>query len=269
MKGYVTGQTVANDIRMSRSQHSGPFLIVEGDCDARLYKRFLDTSSCAIINAVEKDKFDGVLAIVDADFWNLEGFSSTSSNLLLTDTHDLDTMILNSPALEVVLTEYGSQNKLQRLPNDIRELLLESGKVLGYLQWISLKDNLGLKFEDLSFSKFVNRSDLSTNVKTMIKVVCDHSKRPDLKTELLQSRINEISEDNHDLWQVCCGHHLISILSIGLCKLLGSCNSGEARTENIETALRLAYDSSFFTSTKLFAAIKEWGGNNKRFRVLP
>jgi len=101
VKNYLNAHSVANTIRMSRSQHAGAFLIVEGDSDVRVFNRFVD-SKCRIISAknkenavaaldiLSKDKFKGVLAVVDADFWHWEGKKIDNPDLLLTDTHDLE-----------------------------------------------------------------------------------------------------------------------------------------------------------------------------------
>jgi len=137
MREFITADRIANKIRQMRSQHLGAFLIVEGDTDARLYKNFLDCTKChvenasskdkvvAALNILEKDRFEGVLAIVDADFWILEETIPSITNLLLTDTHDLETTILKSPALGKVLSEHGSEQKIINFGKDIRQTLLE------------------------------------------------------------------------------------------------------------------------------------------------
>ncbi|MEG4347888.1 DUF4435 domain-containing protein [Microcoleus sp. A003_D6] len=146
---------IATQIRLLRTdkQYSGSFLIAEGDTDARVWKNLVDSTNCRVENAhnkdnavkvlniLEKDNFAGVLAIVDADFWILEGTVNSNPNLLLTDTHDLETMLLKSPSLEKVLSEHGSEQKVKDFGKDIRQTLLESAKVIGYLRWASLKFN--------------------------------------------------------------------------------------------------------------------------------
>lgn len=56
------------------------------------------------MSILEKDAFLGVLAIVDADFDILESKLPESKNVLFTDAHDLETMIMKSFALEKVLS---------------------------------------------------------------------------------------------------------------------------------------------------------------------
>lgn len=80
---------------------------------------------------------------MDADFWRLEGKQPASPNLFTTDTHDLETMILESKALEKLLTEYGSVTKIRKFTEkagkDIRQALLDICAPIGYLRWNSQK----------------------------------------------------------------------------------------------------------------------------------
>ena len=118
MREFITPGRIANQIRMLRENPqwvSASFLMIEGYTDERIYKRFVDGGKCQIIVTHHKDnakqalsmlengRVAGVLAIVDADFDVLEGKLPASPNLLFTDAHDLETMILLSPALEHVL----------------------------------------------------------------------------------------------------------------------------------------------------------------------
>ena len=154
MKENISAKRIATAIRMTRGpSFSGAFLIVEGETDPRVYGRVIDEDSCRIIPShgkekaicvleiLENDNFTGVLAVVDADFWRLEGTEPTGSNLFITDTHDLETMILKSPALDKLLTEFGSADKIERFiqrpGKSIWDVLLDSGTPIGYLRWIS------------------------------------------------------------------------------------------------------------------------------------
>lgn len=280
MREFITPERIANQIRMRRSAHSGTFLIVEGRSDKLVYERFVDSTKCEFsiacskdnavgaLNILERDYFKGVLAIVDADFWILEGNLPSSPNLLLTDHHDLELMLLSSPALEKVLRELGSEEKIISFGKDIYLTLLESGKTIGYLRWVSLKFNLSLKFEELNFSKFIDRETLLVDILKLIKAVKDHSQKHSLIEKDIQNSLESLQDDTHAPYHVCCGHDLICILSIGLCKVLGTCNSNDVKPEVLERELRLAYESSYFRNTQLCASIQKWEENNKPYKVL-
>ena len=95
---HLLSQDIANSVRLLRSAFSGTVLIVEGGKDLRVYRRFVDNNQCKLVNAFCKDNaigalnilemnnFQGVLAIVDTDFWNLDGVRVGSPNLLVTDS---------------------------------------------------------------------------------------------------------------------------------------------------------------------------------------
>lgn len=279
MRDKITAHDIANNIRMLRTQHSGSFLILEGIIDSRFYKRFIDEEKCKIIPAynkenvlntlflLEEDKFAGILAIIDADFSNLEGRKEDSKNLFYTDYHDLEIFLLASPALEKLLIEFGSENKIKKLGKDIRFILCNSGLYIGYLRWVSLRESLFLKFEDMPFNKFVNINTLNIEPKKLIEVVINHSQRYDLMVEDIEIMINTLWNDKYNSLDVCCGHDLIHILSIGLRKLIGSNNANEVKPDVIERSIRLAYEKSYFYDTDLYKSIRDWCTANTPFLV--
>ena len=283
MREYITPDRIANKIRLLRtqSQYRGSFLIVEGDTDARLWKNLVDSTKCrvenaynkknavTVLNILEQGNFAGVLAVVDADFDILEGSVSLSQNLLFTDTHDLETMLLKSPALDKVLLEHGSEDKIKGFAKDIRQTLLESAKVIGYLRWASLKFDYCLKFEDLAFKKFVDDKTLALDESKLLQTVKNNSQKPRLDEPEIRANMDSLKTDTQDMWYICCGHDMISILSIALCKALGSCSSKEVDPNVLEINLRLAYESAHFRLTKLYIAIQTWEQTNQPFQVLP
>jgi len=289
MRENLTPESIAVDIHFRRSQFKGTFLIVEGDTDQRFYGRFIDEESCQtvaangkpsakqnairIIEILKNENFDGALAIVDADFSRLEGKEPDNDNIFMTDTHDLETMILKSHALEKLLAEYGSKEKIENITKskskDIRQMLLEIGIQIGYLRWVSEKKNLALKFEEINFSAFVNENNLTINVTVMIDTVIKNSSKENPKVGNLQNQMNILSSHNHDPWDVCCGHDLVCILSIGLHRVFGS-GSNKARDvsiEQIEKYMRMSYEQAYFLATQLYKSLKAWEKTNHPFRI--
>lgn len=279
MREYITPERIANQIRLRRSNFLGTFIIVEGRSDKLVYERLFCTEKCEFsiasnkdnvinaLNILDQDNFKGVLAIVYADFTILEGSVHISSNLLITDDHDLEIMLIKSPALDKLLREIGSEEKILKFGKDARKALVECGKIIGYLRWTSLKHNLNLKFEELTFSKFIEQKSLTINTLTLIQVVKNHSQKPALVDKEVEKLLNALQNPNHDLWHVCCGHDLICILSIGLCKTLGSCNTNDVKPEVLERELRLAYEESYFRSTQLYISIQNWEKNNSPYQI--
>jgi hypothetical protein len=284
VREFITVDRVANKIRQLRETYSGSFLLVEGSSDKVFYERFVNKLAChleitagkpsskqcaiEILEILEKSNFQGVLAIVDADFDRLENLANKRPNLLPTDTHDLETMLIKSPALEKVVAEFGSEEKISHLNQDVREVLLKIAISIGYLRYISQVDKLNLTFNGITFSKFIDEKNWQFNELKLIQEVKNKSQAFALKDEDLQQGLNSKKINNHDPWQVCCGHDLVEILSIGLRKAIGTNKAVDVEPNNLERSLRLAYEVVYFCKTQLYAEITLWEINNKPFKVL-
>ncbi|MEH2034097.1 MAG: DUF4435 domain-containing protein [Nostoc sp.] len=280
MRDFLTVDRVANQIRLRRSTYTGTFLLVEGSSDKTFYQRFVDQLVCELVETsgkqraidilknLEQSNFQGVLAIVDADFDRLETLLHTSHNLLCTDSHDLETILINSPAFNKVVVEFGSEEKIAQFNPEIRLVLLENGMSVGYLLWISKCKGLNLTFDGIKFSKFIDEQTLQIDELKLIQEVKNKSQAYSLRDEDLQQQLKSQKSNNYDPWQICCGHDLVEILSIGLRKVLGSNKAVDVEPNSLERSLRLAYEEIYFRQTQLYLDIRIWEINNQPFRVL-
>lgn len=284
MKEFVSPHTVANEVRMMRTQHKGALLVVEGSLDARVYRTLVQQDACQIVVAHGKGNacgaieilddagVEGVLAIVDADFDRLEGRQACSKNALLTDYHDLECMMMVSPAFAKVLAEYADASRLdtfeRRADSSVATILAKNAMAIGYLRWLSLRQGLDLTFENLSYGKFTRRNDLDVNAGNLITEVKNKSQKPSLDESTIRSGIKSLRSPEHDPWQVSCGHDIIELLSFGLRRTLAARNAMDVRAESLERSLRLAYEGAHFRDTRLYCSIREWEVVNLRFRVL-
>ncbi|MCP5053674.1 MAG: DUF4435 domain-containing protein [bacterium] len=289
MKEHINGHNIANTIRMSRSQHIGSFLVVEGDTDARVYKRFVEHSACLLIPSHNKDNalkalevldkvnFDGALAIVDADYWHLDGIEPDSPNLFLTDTHDLETTILSTDeVVEKVLSEFGQTKRIKQLHNSPINIILSATLPIGFLRWFSLpsKDNLRVKFRELllyaNLECFIDTGNakLEININKLLKEAKSCSDNSDIDEQSIKKKIKSSIKEDHDPWQVCSGHDMVRVLTMGLCLAFGNKNAKTLTPELVEGVLRMAYEYSHFRRTRLYSSIKNWETVNPAFKVL-
>ena len=86
MTDVITPESIAASILLLRDVHKGSVLILEGFSDTRLYGKFIDGDNCQIVNAFNKSNavrvtelleaknLFGIVTIVDADFWSIEGY---------------------------------------------------------------------------------------------------------------------------------------------------------------------------------------------------
>lgn len=268
----------ADQIRLRRDAFAGVFLVVEGHSDKLVYSNFVNSKTCEFvisdgkeqalntIKILDNDKFTGVLAVVDADFDCLENNLPESPNILLTDDHDLEMMMLKTPALEKIIKERGSEEKVNE--KDIRETLLKIGQEIGYLRWVSQKYNLSLRFENLDLGRFIKKDTLSIDCSELIKAIKNHSQKPLLVDNDILEKMRELRNNEHDPWQVCCGHDIMEILSLALCRAWGTCKPTDVKAENLERDLRLAYERSYFYQTQLYCLIQNWQNTNFPYQVL-
>ena len=285
MRQFVTTHTVANEVRMMRTQHHGALLIVEGPTDKSAYRNLLDSEACRIVVAqgkgnalgaleiLEGDKFDGVLAIVDRDFDSLEGTAPLSENAFVTDLHDLECMMVASPAFAKVLDEYATSSRVVKFEKqagcDVASALVTNATTLGYLRWVSIRENHRLDFEGITFSKFLERETLQIETKKLITEVKNNSQKHALDDSQIEADMESLCDDNHDPWHVSCGHDLLEILSFGLRRTIASRSGQEVNRTSLQRSLRLAYEAAFFEETALYKAVRYWEAANPAYRLLP
>ncbi len=138
---------------------------------------------------------------------------------------------------------------------------------MGCLRWYSLKEKLALDFEDLVFSKFVDKNTLQLDILKMIKTVINHSSKSSLKVKDIQDALEKLCSKHDDLWHVCCGHDIVHLLVIGFQKMLGSHSSSALKAEEIERSLRLSYEEAYFHTSELYQGLLNWQKNNSAFSI--
>jgi len=285
MRQFIDAYSIANTVKMNRSRHSGAIVIVEGSSDVRVYRRFFDEKTCLVIPALgkanatgalkmlESEQHRGILVIIDSDFWQLDNIVPDSPNLFTTDTHDLETMIIASPAFEKVLDEFCSEKKRRSSGETIRMILLEIGKPLGLFRWISSshQENMSLRFKNIDFRKFIRIEGerVSVNIQRLVREVRTNTTNFMYNEREIVEKLRELLRaDRHDPWHVCRGHDLVNILAFLLREVFGNRRAKNLTQDTISALLRLSYEYRFFRETKLYRSIREWEGANEGDTVL-
>ncbi|MXY82669.1 MAG: DUF4435 domain-containing protein [Gemmatimonadetes bacterium] len=278
-----TGDTIANTVLLIRDKYNGPVLLLEGDNDVKFFRRFAEDSEMPIIPAWGKENVldaveilesdgsvQGFLGIVDADFGHVDDSLPASRNVVVTDDHDVEMMIIKTKAFSAVLRELGSKDKVSKFPTEhrIRYELMQKALIIGHLRHLSLTDDFNLRFEGLSFEKFIDRDSLEIDIDEMIRRIFELKRIPNLGAEDIRDRLLELVEDaEDDPYQICCGHDFVAIFGIALRKVLGNQSKEAASPAKLGIALRLAYDSSDFLQTKLYSDAKQWSKGNQGYDI--
>ena len=277
MREYIAASDIANEISMKRSLFSGSFLVVEGVTDLRLYGKFTDRYECEIIPAHSKDNVrlsvsaserrneKKVIGIVDSDTDRLNDIRRNPP-LFMTDCRDSETMMMRSNALEDVLAEYCDPERLERFVSrygEVRDSVTASCYPLGMMMYVSEENDYDLSFKDIDHDLFIGRKDLKADMKKMAGAVIKNSPYTHIDRQTLLTKLAKEMKNEHDPWEVCRGHDMISVLAIGLREIFGSYNCKYIKSGELAGAMRLAYDSASFRETRLHKDTEEWCLRNR------
>ncbi|MDF2596186.1 MAG: hypothetical protein K0R69_2527 [Clostridia bacterium] len=285
MRQYINAARLLTKIKMLRSgKNRMSFVVVEGITDYRLYRKIFNQKTCEIIIGESKSnvteciegcddqRLEGIIGIVDADFWRLENKEPKSDNLFVTDGHDLECMLIHSPAYESILAEYANRNKYVRFEERKRKSLkihlLENTAKIGYLRWYSELYHLRLRFNELDFNRFLNTDELEVDWVKLVEQTLVHSKKEHLlKKEIILREAKALKDGKHNLWEVCCGHDFIELLCVGLVNVFGEYNAKNLFAGNLEGNFRLAYEYDYFLTTDLYRALDKWQRDHNQYEI--
>ncbi len=274
MREYLTSSDIANSISMMRTAFDGTIVVVEGVTDRRLYGKYMDAENTNIIIAHSKDKVkssvsevygrrkdSGVIGILDSDL-DLIRKKEPERPLFQTDTRDAESMIIMSPALENVLWEFGSEEKILRfqetMGKTVREALIDAAYPVGLLMYVSHKERINLSFKDIDFRQFIDYRTLECNIDRMVEEVFSCSRCQHINVNIIKSKLRTELSKNYDKTHLCRGHDLVDILVLALRNTFGEYNAKNIREGELGGSLRLAYDSSMFKTTKLYRDTSGW-----------
>ncbi len=246
------------------------FILVEGDTDIRLYRKFFDFKSCKVefvpggnpkleecVEDLLKD-YPLVIGIRDADFIHLNGQLYSKVNMFLTDYHDLEiTLIKEDEIFFAVLYEYTDIPKDQF--SNIRDMIFKSIENISYLKWLNNIENLELNF-NAGFQNLMVLNNFEVNFEEYFNRVVSGSPNAvitDFNTIL--NKIHILKRRLPDQYQLCNGHDFMKALSEFIRK------QGKDKgisDERISSASRIAFRNEFLAKTTLFATTDSWAKGN-------
>lgn len=272
----MTAVEIANEVRMRTLTHSGPFLLIEGDSDAKFFAHQFGEEAIALIPSfgwenvvqaieiLEGEQRRDVLGIIDLDYRGIIDDPPPSKNIVMTDTHSIETMMFASSAFYRVMKERASHEKVKNFPegmNGIRKRVIELGKPIGSLRFYSYKAGGCYSFDGMNLEKFVDKKTLSfSGGKFVAHLRGIHPKNTTISENIFQNAMTEAQyiEVFQNPYRLCCGHDLMEILAIGLKKIWGTHGSKEISGAFIEELFRLAYSKEEFRTSRLYSDIEAW-----------
>jgi hypothetical protein len=280
---HLTPSGWANYICMRDASASKTLVLLEGPKDHMFYTNHLNKDCCEFrwpesneglgkynILRIMKDAtsrsplLKRTIGIVDADYDRCTG-RLTPDNVFQTDAHDIESMIINSSALNKVCVNNVNLKKLeaflkQQQRQDIRSVILLATRELGFVRLANQTHNLNLSFKQIDILRFIDSSTLLLDTKMLLNELVTTSSTPALGVDEVLTLISDESRKGYDPWQIVNGHDLVKVLSYGLSNLFG--NGLNHDPETLETQLRLAYEHSHMKATQLYESVSRWGMSN-------
>lgn len=275
----ITPASIASEVHLLREdcKYEGAFVFVEGETDFALFSSFFNDARCKVKRVNGKDNVLQVVdlllnsgeelcvAIVDADFWHIEDKQPPHVNIYVTDTHDIETQIFMSPALEKICRELfpsvETQGIIDNLPN-IRKQIMSVASTMAIIRLANHKFNLRICFyidkensTTIDWESAINIQRFTVDFERLLKIVCrdDYS-----QIHRIRGPIRECCKNKYKLSELCNGHDVIFVTLLFLkhngrkqeCKALS--------TKNLEKMLRLAYEGNYFRETELYRNLLSW-----------
>lgn len=225
-------------------------LVVEGSDDKDVYEKVVDAAAVCfyvdcncdkhfvILNSLNGRYCNRLLAIKDADFDRLDGIQHPYSNLFLTDSHDMEGMIVEA-CLHGLQGEDAERCQCVELGEIYSEL-----EDISYLKWFSHSCQCGINFSDtaldLDVEMYFNACVNSTD--NTVHVTLD---------DMYKFKAAHLGVEEKEL---CNGHDIFERIYVRA----HAANVSNFAKKPFFRRLRRAYSKEHFVNTSLYGNIKKW-----------
>ena len=278
----ITGEILAVEIQLEQNglKYKRSFLLVEGNDDEMFFNKFVDNKICSIVicggketlldaaKSLNDNGFSDAICVADKDFSEIFECSVFEGEVVFTDENDLEMMMINSPALQNVLFEFGSKDKIPQFEDkngrSVCEQIFHVASFIGAMRIISQRYKLNLKFRDMKY-KFKNNNTFELNHDRTVQNIFTENENSKISKEDMMNMIIEEQTNSTEPRKICCGHDCVRLLGRALKKEIGTTNlfNNAEGAKLLSQTLRLAYDSSYFSQTKLYQSIRSWEVKSK------
>jgi len=291
-----------NNVLYSNKERGKTFIFLEAGKIDECFEKFFDEENVHIIMSCGKDNvvkcmtkleermkgkpIKNYLGIIDRDFdfiYFKETIEAYPENLFETDTHDQETMIFRSEALEDFLIAHADGEKLARFEKrqnkDIRDIILDSAATIGSAVCVTLEDpikgkikaknrrlpSLNFLMDERDLKNYLIQDTLEIDLEEFFQ---DYNFANQYNFKLIEP--HQITEKSAQLspdqkWEVANGHHMSSILAVGVNQLFGKIeNHGKDLDRRfVEKQMARLYTLKLFINTRLYGSIRSWEKTNK------
>ena len=268
---------------------------VEGRTDKVVFDRFVLTQRCKLERVDGKPKLMSILrsshrrnekgfaGIVDADYWLISNAQELATENLLYDSSfpDMETILLNSPALNAVISNILLMDNT-RAVEDFVNRLSETGHRIameyGYFRWLEHCRQYGLPCNGVIERRIDKLVDLQTyrlRSRSAANLLSGNEDRV-TPSQLLEEVDKLRRKQPADTILLCRGKDIVRFIAYILPSLfqerfgktLSKAKRDQLKAESLSTQLRLVYDEMYFKDTSLRERICQWQEDNSPYRIL-
>jgi hypothetical protein len=262
------GELIA-EVKMERAGYfKGALLVVEALSDKKVWTALVRPQACRVLLSFSKscalkalqllgslDEAFGMLVVLDDDFDALLGRRLVNDNAIYTDAHDLESVLIRSGALDRVIAEFVDSELLvtweSREQSHIRERILQNAKPVGNVRLVAQRDRWDVSFASLSCFSLYDESIGAVNITRLAEFITRQN------PAISPSYVSDIAvlQFSHDLWHLCHGSDLLTILCILLKDQFGVRHIGP---ESLFSHLRVGFSKFDFEQTQMFKDVTAW-----------
>lgn len=274
MRALVETMNPLTEINMLLKDTDGKIIFLEGETDICFFKTML---SCPrkifykplggwekIVQRVREVNQAGltrVCGVIDKDYHDiLDDGILEIDNLFYTDENDIESILFYSNCYEKFLDVYCSFEKTTSLL-DVRQCILAAATPIGALRYVSLKYDENLWFNGVEHKDFIKKDTLTTDVNKLINKIYGRTKAKGNKPKLQLQQVCEMIEEaiaENSPNQLCNGHDILAIISLGTQKVLASHSATTYPPDAVFRHLLMAYEKTCFEQTKMYENLIQW-----------
>lgn len=268
-------QSVTAEVALVLRSHfhdSKRLVVVEGPTDKEIFTRFYGAEKfdvyCSakfpgcislpdVLKALNGKYLKRLIAIKDADFDHLKGVKYEDiPNLFLTDTHDLETMMLTEDFYRLLETSLGVSDAKRLVICAIDDIVH-----LGYIKFLNDVGGLKLVFKKCCRVGNCYDGNGCVDIEDWLANIYSHTKNSGKRrvtthdVELFESNVG-ISEGN--MLQLTNGHDMVVAVAN---KVKATCKRNCSK-EAIASILKQSYTYASYSKTSLCAAVDSWLSRN-------
>lgn len=261
---------LSDRIRLHRQARSEAIVVVEGPTDEWVFRRVVlgpvdvfrsGSRTSALQTAHECWAFGlrRIVFIVDRDFDDaVDDAVGRGLPVAAYDSSDLEAMLVLSSALDHLLREFGSEQKVDRFGgfDTVRRSIIEEVRPIACLRRLNAEESLGLAFDAVNPASKMKVSApairLEPYVDALIATSSGEYDRAALLSHARSGSIRTCSDSGTPLFR---GRDALAVLGVLLRRILGGLSADQAADEALAQALRLAADTDELRSSPWYQRV--------------